>query len=53
MRRWEAASAHEVLASAEKLIPAALELGIERMVVHPAELGEGGRAVRPMHEGAE
>ncbi|GGI69767.1 TIM barrel protein [Pseudarthrobacter scleromae] len=42
-------SAHEVLASAEKLIPAALELGIERMVVHPAELGEGGRAVRPMH----
>ncbi len=41
------ASANEVLASAEKLIPVALELGIERMVVHPAELGEGGRAVRP------
>ncbi|MFW0775444.1 TIM barrel protein [Paenarthrobacter nitroguajacolicus] len=40
-------SAHEVLASAEKLIPTALQLGVERMVVHPAELGEGGRAVRP------
>ncbi|WP_017198336.1 TIM barrel protein [Arthrobacter sp. M2012083] len=42
-------SADEVLASAEKLIPVALELGIERMVVHPAELGEGGRAVRPVY----
>lgn len=42
-------SAHEVLASAEKLIPTALELGVERMVVHPAELGEGGHAVRPAH----
>lgn len=42
-------SADEVLASAEKLIPVALELGIERMVVHPAELGEGGRAVHPVH----
>ncbi|MFI2565171.1 TIM barrel protein [Paenarthrobacter sp. NPDC018779] len=42
-------NAHEVLASAEKLIPTALELGVERMVVHPAELGEGGRAVRPTH----
>ncbi len=42
------ASANEVLASAEKLIPVALELGIERMVVHPAELGEGGRAIRPV-----
>ena len=41
--------AREVLASAEKLIPMALELGVERMVVHPAELGEGGRAVRPLH----
>lgn len=41
-------TAHEVLASAEKLIPTALELGVERMVVHPAELGEGGRAVRPV-----
>lgn len=40
-------NAHEVLASAEKLIPTALQLGVERMVVHPAELGEGGRAVRP------
>lgn len=43
------ASADEILVSAEKLIPVALELGIERMVVHPAELGEGGRAVRPVH----
>lgn len=42
------ANADEVLASAEKLIPTALELGVERMVVHPAELGEGGRAVRPV-----
>ena len=41
--------ADEVLASAEKLIPTALELGVERMVVHPAELGEGGLAVRPVH----
>lgn len=39
--------ADEVLASAEKLVPAAHELGVERMVVHPAELGEGGRAVNP------
>ncbi|MDR6640201.1 TIM barrel protein [Paenarthrobacter nitroguajacolicus] len=43
----DSSDAHEVLASAEKLIPTALELGVERMVVHPAELGEGGRAVRP------
>jgi hydroxypyruvate isomerase len=42
-------SAAGVLASAEKLIPTALELGVQRMVVHPAELGEGGRAVRPVH----
>lgn len=42
-------SAGEVLASAEKLIPVALELGVERMVVHPAELGAGGLAVRPIH----
>jgi hydroxypyruvate isomerase len=41
--------ADAVLSSAEKLAPAALELGVERMVVHPAELGEGGRAVRPIH----
>ncbi|WP_284974824.1 TIM barrel protein [Arthrobacter sp. efr-133-TYG-104] len=41
--------ADEVVASAEKLIPTALELGVERMVVHPAELGEAGRAVRPIH----
>jgi hydroxypyruvate isomerase len=42
-------SADKVVASAEKLIPTALELGVERMVVHPAELGEGGVAVRPLH----
>ncbi len=42
-------SADAVLSSAKKLMPAALELGVERMVVHPAELGEGGRAVRPIH----
>ncbi|MEO5314657.1 TIM barrel protein [Pseudarthrobacter sp. CC12] len=41
-------STDQVLASAEKLIPVALELGVERMVVHPSELGEGGRAVRPL-----
>ena len=45
-------TAHEVLASAETLIPTALELGVERMVVHPAELGEGGRAVRPTYRSA-
>jgi hydroxypyruvate isomerase len=42
-------SADEVLASAERLIPTALELGVERMVVHPAELGEGGLAVHPLY----
>lgn len=41
-------STSEVLASAERLIPRALELGVERMVIHPAELGDGGRAVRPI-----
>ncbi|MET3934729.1 TIM barrel protein [Arthrobacter sp. OAP107] len=45
----DADGAREVLASAEKLIPTALELGVERMVVHSAELGEGGLAVRPVH----
>lgn len=39
----------EVLASAEKLIPTALELGVERMVIHPSELSDGGLAVRPVH----
>jgi hydroxypyruvate isomerase len=38
-------SADEVLASAERLIAVALELGVKRLVVHPAELGEGGLAV--------
>lgn len=45
-------SADHVVASAEKLIPTALELGVERMVVHPAELGEGGIAVHPVHRAA-
>lgn len=43
----DADGADEVLASAEKLIPTALELGVERMVIHPAELGEAGQAIRP------
>ena len=45
----DADSTNEVLASAERLIPTALELGVERMVIHPAELGDGGRAVRPLN----
>ncbi|MDQ4503113.1 TIM barrel protein [Sinomonas sp. ASV322] len=35
-----------VVATAEALIPTALELGVERLVVHPAELVDG-RAARP------
>jgi hydroxypyruvate isomerase len=42
-------TADRVVESAEKLIPTALELGVERMVVHPAELGDGGVAVRPLY----
>lgn len=42
----EAATADLVVRTAEELIPAALELGVERLVVHPAELADG-RAVRP------
>ena len=42
-------SADRVVESAEKLIPTALELGVERLVIHPAELGDGGVAVRPLH----
>lgn len=42
-------SSDRVVESAERLIPTALELGVERMVVHPAELGAGGVAVRPLH----
>lgn len=41
--------ADKVVASAAELIPVALELGVERMVVHPAELVPGGIAARPMH----
>ena len=42
-------SSDRVIESAESLIPTALELGVERMVVHPAELGAGGVAARPVH----
>ncbi len=35
-----------VVSTAEELIPTALELGVERLVVHPAELIDG-RAARP------
>jgi len=45
----DASSTDEVLASAKKLIPTALDLGVERMVIHPAELGKRGIAVRPIH----
>lgn len=38
----------EVLRTAAELVPAALELGIERLVVHPAELIDG-QAARPLH----
>lgn len=37
-------SCEQVLRSAAELIPSALELGIERMVVHPAELIDGQAA---------
>jgi hydroxypyruvate isomerase len=42
-------SSNRVIESAESLIPTALELGVERMVVHPAELDAGGVAARPVH----
>jgi hydroxypyruvate isomerase len=41
-------SCHRVLETAAELIPTALELGIERLVVHPAELVDG-HAARPVH----
>lgn len=41
-------SCDEVVRTAADLIPAALELGIPRMVVHPAELVDG-QAARPRH----
>ena len=42
----EPETADLVVSTAEALIPTALELGVERLVVHPAEL-VGGQAVRP------
>ncbi|WP_426302349.1 TIM barrel protein [Arthrobacter sp. R-11] len=42
----EAGTADQVVRTAGELIPTALELGVERLVVHPAELVDG-RAARP------
>lgn len=44
----DANTADEVVRTAESLIPAALELGVSRMVVHSAELIDG-RAARPLY----
>jgi hydroxypyruvate isomerase len=44
-------SAADVLRTAAELIPTALELGVSRMVVHPAELIDG-RAARPAYRSA-
>ena len=41
-------TADEVVRTAESLIPTALELGVSRMVVHPAELIDG-QAARPVY----
>ena len=41
-------TADDVVRTAEALIPTALELGVSRMVVHPAELVDG-RAARPVY----
>lgn len=41
-------TADDVVRTAESLIPAALELGVSRMVVHPAELVDG-KAAHPVH----
>lgn len=41
-------TADDVVRTAESLISTALELGVSRMVVHPAELVEG-RAARPVY----
>ena len=41
-------SADEVVRTAESLIPTALELGVSRLVVHPAELIDG-HAARPVY----
>ncbi|TDL32198.1 TIM barrel protein [Arthrobacter nitrophenolicus] len=41
-------TADDVMRTAEALIPTALELGVSRMVVHPAELVDG-RAARPVY----
>ena len=41
-------TADDVVKTAESLIPTALELGVSRMVVHPAELIDG-HAARPVY----
>ena len=41
-------TADEVVRTAESLIPTALELGVSRLVVHPAELVDG-HAARPVY----
>jgi hydroxypyruvate isomerase len=41
-------TADDVVRTAESLIPTAVELGVSRMVVHPAELVEG-HAARPVY----
>ncbi|XAS68311.1 TIM barrel protein [Micrococcaceae bacterium Sec5.7] len=41
-------TAHDVVRTAEELIPTALELGVSRMVVHSAELVDGA-AARPRY----
>ena len=41
-------TADDVVRTAESLIPAALDLGVSRMVVHPAELVDG-HAARPVY----
>ena len=41
-------TADDVVKTAESLIPTALELGVSRMVVHPAELIDG-HAARPLY----
>lgn len=44
----DADTADDVVRTAEALIPTALELGVSRMVVHPAELVQG-HAARPVY----
>lgn len=47
----DADTADDVVRTAEALIPAALELGVSRMVVHSAELIDG-KAARPVYRSA-